>query len=93
MKSLSGNSYMAARIGDVTRKSKLYFQQKESQLFQFYKKDEAYIETQSGNRIKVSRSNRGGEFQSEAILNHQDQKGTVHKFTVHDLPPQNGVSK
>jgi GAG-pre-integrase domain len=56
VKSLSGNSYVAARIDDATRKSKLYFQQKKSQLFQSYKKDEAYIKTQSGNRIKVSRS-------------------------------------
>jgi hypothetical protein len=93
VKSPSGNSYMAARMDDATRKSKLYFQQKKSQLFQSYKKDEAYIETQSGNRIKVSRSDRGGEFQSEAILNHQDQRGTVREFTVHNLPPQNGVSK
>jgi hypothetical protein len=84
---------VAACIDDATCESKLYFQQKKSQLFQSYKKDEAYIETQSGNHIKVSRSDRGGEFQSEAILNHQDQRETVCEFTVHDLPPQNGVSK
>jgi GAG-pre-integrase domain len=93
VKSLSGNSYMAACIDNATHESKLYFQQKKSQLFQSYKKDKAYIETQSGNHIKVSCSDRGGEFQSEAILNHQDQRGTVCKFTVHDLPPQNGVSE
>jgi hypothetical protein len=84
---------MAAQIDDVTREFKLYFQQKKSQLFESYKKDEAYIEMQSGNHMKVSHSNQGEEFQSEAILKHQDQRGTVHEFTVHDLPPQNGVSK
>ena len=26
-------------------------------------------------------------------INHQDQKGTVREFTVHDSPPQNGVAE
>ena len=27
------------------------------------------------------------------MLNHQDQRGTVREFTVHDSPPQNGVAE
>ena len=54
VKSLKGNSYVAARIDDATRESKLYFQKKKSELFDSYKLDEAYIETQSGCRIKIS---------------------------------------
>ena len=68
MKSLNGNSYVAACIDDMTHKSKMYFQQKKSQLFESYKKDEAYIETQSGHQIKASHSDQGGEFQSEGGL-------------------------
>jgi GAG-pre-integrase domain len=62
MKSLSGNSYVAACIDNATHDSKLHFQQKKSQLFQSYKKDKAYIKTQSGNHIKVSRSDKGESF-------------------------------
>ena len=68
VKSLDGNHYMAAQIDDVTRQTKLYFQEKKSQTFMSYKTDEAFIETQSGNQIKVCCSNKGGEF-----LSNQDQ--------------------
>src|ERR1700678_2879898 len=80
----------SARIDDATRETKLYFQSKKSQTFDSYKLDEAYIETQTGNRIKVVRSDRGGEFQAEKLLDHQNQRGTTREFTVHDSPPQNG---
>jgi len=84
---------VAARIDDATRETKLYFQDKKSQTFNSYKLDEAYIETQTGNRIKVIHSDRGGEFQADQLKTHQDQKGTVCEFTVHDSPPQNGVAE
>ena|ERR1700679_3419063 len=71
----------------------LYFQNKKSETFESYKKDEALINTQSGNRIKIVRSDRGGEFQSKEMVQHQDRKGTIREFTVHDSPPQNGTAE
>ena len=56
VKSLSGNFYVATRIDDATRETKLYFQSKKIQTVDSYKRDEAFIETQTGNRIKVVRS-------------------------------------
>ena len=93
VKSLNGNHYMAAQIDDATRQTKLYFQAKKSQMFDSYKKDEAYIETQTGNCIKVCCSNKGSEFMSTKMTDHQDSKGTKRELTVYDLPPQNGVSE
>jgi hypothetical protein len=93
VKSLNSNSYVAARIDDATHKSKLYFQQKKSQTFKSYKRDKAHIETQTGHCTKASCSDWGGEFLSDAIINYQNQKGTVQELTVHDSPPQNSVSE
>ena len=73
VKSLNRNLYVAARINDVMRETKLYFQTKKSQTVNSYKLDEAYIETQSGNHVGVIHSDRGGEFQAEALINHQNQ--------------------
>ena len=70
-----------------------YFQAKKSQTVDSYKLDEAFIETQTGNRIKVVRSDRGGEFQAQHLIDHQNQPGTTREFTVHDSPPQNGAAK
>ena len=53
VKSLNGNSYMAAHIDNATHESKLYFQEKKSQTFESYKVVEAYIETQTGHCIKA----------------------------------------
>jgi len=93
VKSLNGHYYAAARIDDATRENKLYFQAKKSETANSYKWDEAYIETQSGNRIKVSHSDRGGEFLSKELIQHQDNKGTVRELTVHDSPQQNGTAE
>ena len=56
VRSLSRNSYVAVRIDDVTRETVLYFQAKKSQTINSYKHDEALIEMQTGNCIKVARS-------------------------------------
>ena len=93
VKSLNGHSYVAARIDDATRETMLYFQNKKSETFESYKRDEAYIFTQFGNQIKVSRSDKGGEFTGKEITHHQDMKGTIREFSVHDSPPQNGVAE
>ena len=84
---------MAAWIDDVTRQTKPYFQEKKIQTFMSYKTDEAFIKTQSGNRIKVCHSDKGGEFLSNQMISHQDQKGTKQELTMHDSSPQNGVSE
>ena len=93
IKSLNGHFYMAAQIDDALRETKLYFQVKKSEMFESYKINEANIEAQTGNHIKYMCSDQGGEFKTDAMRKHQDQKGTEREFTVHDLPPQNGVAE
>ena len=56
VKSLNGHYYIAARLDDATRETKLYFQGKKSETIQSYKQDEALIKTQTRNQIKVVHS-------------------------------------
>ena len=35
----------------------------------------------------------GGEFLSQQMISHQDQKGTIQELTVHDSSSQNGVAE
>ena len=93
VRSLSGNSYMAACIDDATCETMLYFQAKKSQTINSYKRNEALIEMQTGNCIKVACSNQGGEFLSDDLTRHQDMRGTKHELTVHDSPQQNGIAE
>ena len=57
VQSLSGNLYVAVHIDDATRETVLYFQAKKSQTIKSYKCNEALIEMQTGNHIKVAHSN------------------------------------
>ena len=93
VKSLNGNYYVAAHTDDHTCENRLYLQPMKSDTIKSYKRDEALIETQSGNQINFSCSDRVGEFLSKEMIDHQDAKGTHRKLTVHDSPPQNGVSE
>ena len=93
VQSIGSNLYAAARIDDALHEVKLYFQKKKSQTFDSYLRDEAYIETQAGNRIKVCHSDQGGEFLSKEITTHQDTKGTVRELTMHDSALQNGTAE
>ena len=93
VRSLAGNSYCAARIDDASRESEVYFQKKKDETRKSYLKDEAYLENQTGKRIKYCRADRGGEFMSKELMEHQDMKGTRRELTVHDSPPQNGSSE
>ena len=89
----SGNFYAAARMDDHTHEMKLYFLKTKDQMFEAYKRDEAYLETHSENHIKWMHSDWGGEFLSKEMKNHQDLKGTLHELTVHDSPQQNGIAE
>ena len=93
VRSLQGNHYCAARTDDSSRVDKLYFQQKKSEAEQSYLKDKAYIENETGKRIGTIRVDRGGEFMSKKLREHQDMKGTRRELTVHDSPSQNGVAE
>ena len=77
VQSPNSHSYIAACIDNAIWKSKLYFQQKKSQTFKSHKQDKAYIETQTGQCIEVSHSDQGGEFLLDAMIKHQNLKGTV----------------
>ena len=93
MQSLNGNQYAAAHNDDAMCKTMLYFQKAKSETFNSYKHNEAYIETQTGNCIKIICSDWGGEFLLKEFTKHQDQWGTICELPVHDSPPQNGTAE
>ena len=82
-----------ACIDDATHKTMLYFQEKKSQTIDSYKHNEALIEMQTRNYIKVACSDQRGEFLSDDLTWHQDMRGTKHELTVHNSPQQNSVAK
>ena len=94
VKSLNGKSYVAAVWkDDGTHEVKIYFLTKKSETFDTSLKDKAWILNHGGSSIQYMWCDHGGEFTSKKFDEHLDRKGTQWELTMHDLPPQNGVSE
>lgn len=51
------------------------------------------VEKQTGKRIKILRSNKGGEYISGAFIKYCKQNGIMQQFTIPHTPQQNGVAE
>lgn len=63
--SLPANQYFLTFIDEFTRKTWVYFLKNKSEVFEKFQNFKALVENQSGLRIKVLRTNRGGEYISK----------------------------
>jgi hypothetical protein len=59
--SLGGSMYYVSFIDDFSRNTRLYFLKKKSDVFNKFKEYKALVENQIGKKIKVLRTDNGGE--------------------------------
>ena len=69
----------------------VYFLVKKSNAFKAYKMFEAWVSIHWNVKIKILRTDRGGEYMSKAFKRHLEMNGTTHDLTVHHSPAQNGI--
>jgi len=63
-KSVGGNRYFITFIDDYSRMCWVYFLRNKSDTLNVFKKFKAFVELQSGYKLKKLRSDRGGEYTS-----------------------------
>ena len=56
-----GNRYILTFIDDFSRMTWLYFMRQKSEVFSIFKKFQNFVERQSGYKMKVLKTDRGGE--------------------------------
>jgi transposase InsO family protein len=66
--SLSGCEYYLTFIDDYSRKTWIYFLKTKSEVFKRFQEFKALVENQTGKRIKVLRSDNGGEYSSSQFV-------------------------
>ena len=93
MKTIGGKSYYISFTDDHSRHTRIYLLAHKGDAFQAYLLYEAWLETQYNAKIKILRSDRGGEYLSGVFNKHLDSKGIRRHLTVHDTPEQNGVAE
>ena len=91
--SVGGCKYFLNFIDDYSRKTWVYFLKHKSNGFSCFQQFKALMENQSGHRIKILRTERGGEYVSNEFLNFCKTHGIQKKFTAWYTPQQNGITE
>jgi transposase InsO family protein len=91
--SISGAVYILTFIDDASRKSDVYLLRNKSEVYEKFLQYKARAENETGKKIKVLRSDNGGEYMSKAMKNYFDEQGIKHEFTTIYTPQQNGVAE
>jgi transposase InsO family protein len=65
--SIGGFRYYVSFIDDHSRKTWIYFMKTKDEVFSWFQEFKALVENQTGRKIKVLRSDNGGEYTSSAF--------------------------
>ena len=71
----------------------VYFLEQKSEAFNTFVKFKAFTERQSGQKLKILMTDRGGEFTSKEFQNYCSSQGIKRELTVRYTPEQNEVAK
>ena len=62
-------------------------------MFAEFVKFKVAVELETGNKLKILRSNNGGEYTSRQFEAYLAKEGIKHQLTIPYTPQQNGVSE
>ena len=91
--SIGGARYFLTFIDDFSRKIWVYVLKRKSDVFEMFKTWKALVENESGHKVKVLRSDNGGEYMSKAFEAFMSAHGIQHQTSAPYTPQQNGVAE
>ncbi|MCO5591201.1 hypothetical protein L7F22_045182 [Adiantum nelumboides] len=91
--SLGGKRYFVSFIDDATRKVWVYPLRAKSDVLDTFKKFLAFVENQTGKKLRSLRSDNEGEYVSKAFIDFCATKGIKRELTAPFNPSQNGVAE
>ncbi len=92
-KSLGGGEYFLTFTDDRTRYTWVYILKTKDQVFDCFLKWKALVERQSKQKLKILRTDNGGEYTSNKFEGYLREEGIRHERTVPKTPEQNGVAE
>ena len=92
-KSLSGAEYFLTFIDDHTHYVWIYNLKHKDEVFGKFLEWKALVEKSTGRKLKVFRTDNGGEYTSDEFENFLKKEGITHQLTVPKTPEQNGVAE
>jgi len=91
--SRGGALYFGTFTDDFSLWTDVVFLHKKSDVLAEYKKWLTKAQLHTGNKIKVLRSDNGGEYMSSAFKALHNENGTTHQTTVPETQQQNGIAE
>ena len=91
--SLGGSRFILVFTDDYSRKSWVYFLKHKSETFCKFRKFKSKIELETGSKIQLLRTDRGGEYLSNEFKEFCATNGIHRELTQSHTPQQNGVSE
>ena len=91
--SLSGFQYYVLFIDDYSRKTWIFFMKTKDEVFKRFQEFKALVENQTGRKIKVLRSDNGGEYTSGEFVDFCVREGIKKELNVPYNPQQNGFAE
>ena len=88
-----GKRYYVTFTDDFSRYGYVYLIKHKSETFEVFKEFQNEVENQLGKKIKVLRSDRGGEYLSIEFFDHLRDCGIVSQLTPPRTPQLNGVAE
>jgi transposase InsO family protein len=88
-----GAQYFLTFIDNFSRKTHVYLLKAKGEAFEKFKQYKALVENKIGHKIKVLRSNNGGEFVSKKFDAFLAECGIQQQTSVPYSPQQNGVAE
>jgi transposase InsO family protein len=79
---VSGCEYYLTFIDDHSKKTWIYFLKAKSEVFRRFQEFKALVENQIGKKIKVLRSDNGGEYASTEFVDFYTQAGIRRQMTL-----------
>ncbi|MCP4490581.1 MAG: DDE-type integrase/transposase/recombinase, partial [Gammaproteobacteria bacterium] len=91
--SLGGAQYFVTFIDDKSRYARVYFIRHKSEVFTKFKEFKCLAEKETGQKLKVLRTDNGGEYTSREMQEFLKNEGIKHHLTVPKTPEQYGVAE
>ena len=92
-RSVGGAEYFVTFVDDKSRFVWVYVLKSKGEVFSKFREWKAMVELCTGEKLKVLRSDNGGEYTSEKFTEYLKAEGIRHELTVPKSPQQNGVAE
>ena len=88
-----GKNYYISFIDDCSKYCYIYLLNTKDEALNYFKNYKAEVENQLDKKIKILRSDRGGEYESKDFAEFCSLNGIIHQTTAPYTPQQNGVAE